>query len=654
MKKVFFVILLSAAVLTGMWFLVRDSLGRWIVEKKINSFCLSRQAECSIGKLGFVGIRTLEIRQFMLKPIVGDTLLTINKIEARVNLPELLLLRRRLSRLSIQGLKLNLQKQSVDSANYLFLFPKPDKINSTTEVSDSMQFTFYEKAGNILGAIFSYLPKETFLLNINVNANLLGESFEVKADSVFVKNRRFKTQIQLNVGDKQNNVNVEGKVSRRQKTFFCAIYKSSPEKVQLPYLKTRWGTRMEFDTLKISLDSSIYESEAIRLKLKSQINGLILENKRVSSKEVGLEKISLNLHVKFGNDFVCIDSTTSVEFNQIQFNPFIKYDRTENKILIIKVLKPVFDAQDLFSSLPRGLFYNLQGIKVKGGLSFRFYLQVDLNNPDSIEFDAILKRHDFSVTQFGNTDFRMLNNAFEHVVYENDDTAAIIVTDVSNPQFVSLGEISPYLWHSIITSEDGQYFTHKGFIPDEIKNAIVANIKNKKFARGASTISMQLVKNVFLNHNKTITRKLEEALITWLIESQNWCSKDRMLEIYLNIIEMGPGVYGVKQGAQYYFNKDVSDITLSEALFISSIVPRPKKFKYLFGPDLKLKPVLAGYFRFVSGKMLERGYITQTDYDSLKPEVCLTGPARYLLTTPVDSIATDSTGNEIWNLMEPQ
>lgn len=588
----------------------------------------------------------------MLKPKNGDTLLTICKIEARVNLPELFLLRRRLSRLSIQGLNLNLQKLSVDSANYLFLFPKPEKNSSQSEVRDREHFTFYEKADNILGTIFSYLPKETFLLNINVNANLLGECFQVKADSVFIKNRRFKTQICLNIGEKQNFVNVEGKVSRRQKTFFCAIYKSSPDKVQIPYLKTRWGTKIEFDTLKISLDSSIYEGDLIRLRLKSQINGMILENKRISSKEVGLEKISLDLYVKFGKDFVCVDSSTSVEFNQIQFNPYVKYDRTQNKIVSIKVVKPVFEAQDLFLSLPRGLFNNLQGIKVKGGLSFRFYLRVDMENPDSIEFDALLKRRDFSVTQYGNTNFSMLNDAFEHVVYENDDTVAVIVTDVSNPGFVSLDKISPYLWHSIITSEDGQYFTHKGFIPDEIKNAISANIKNKKFARGASTISMQLVKNVFLNHNKTITRKLEEALITWLIESQNLCSKERMLEIYLNIIEMGPGIYGVKQGAQYYFNKDVSKITLPEALFISSIVPRPKKFKYLFGPDLKLKPFMDGYFRFVSGKMLERGYITQADYDSLKPEVSLTGPAKYLLSVAVDSIATDSTGNEILNLIE--
>jgi membrane peptidoglycan carboxypeptidase len=196
-----------------------------------------------------------------------------------------------------------------------------------------------------------------------------------------------------------------------------------------------------------------------------------------------------------------------------------------------------------------------------------------------------------------------------------------------------------------MTSEDGQFYYHNGFVPDAIRHSIITNIKEKRFARGGSTISMQLVKNVFLNRNKNITRKLEEMLITWLIESRNMISKDRMLEVYLNIIETGPGVYGVNEAAHFYFKKDVSRLTLAESVYLASIVPRPKLFKYSFDKEGNLREYLASYYTLVSSKMLNRGWISQEQYDDLRPEITLNGPAR-------NYIVTDSVPDEIEILKE--
>ena len=85
---------------------------------------------------------------------------------------------------------------------------------------------------------------------------------------------------------------------------------------------------------------------------------------------------------------------------------------------------------------------------------------------------------------------------------------------------------------------------------------MILNIKERKFARGGSTITMQLVKNVFLKRNKTIARKMEEILLTWLIENQQLCSKERMFEVYLNIIELGPHVYGAKGSSFLFWQKN--------------------------------------------------------------------------------------------------
>ena len=95
-------------------------------------------------------------------------------------------------------------------------------------------------------------------------------------------------------------------------------------------------------------------------------------------------------------------------------------------------------------------------------------------------------------------------------------------------------------------SEDGAFFYHKGFLPDAIREALIYDLQVKRFARGGSTITMQLVKNVFLNRNKNFARKLEEALIVWLIETERLTSKERMYEVYLNIAEWGPLIYGIR------------------------------------------------------------------------------------------------------------
>ena len=156
---------------------------------------------------------------------------------------------------------------------------------------------------------------------------------------------------------------------------------------------------------------------------------------------------------------------------------------------------------------------------------------------------------------------------------------------------------------------------------------------------------MQLVKNLYLNKNKNLFRKAEEYMIVWLIGSQGIVSKERMLEIYLNIIEWGPNIYGVTEACRYYFQKSPNEVTLDEAIYLASVVPRPKKFKYLFEPDGKLKSFMEADFNFVASKMLSREMISEDQFNSLKYNVELKGEAQELLKnlqfSPIDSIYRD-------------
>lgn len=141
--------------------------------------------------------------------------------------------------------------------------------------------------------------------------------------------------------------------------------------------------------------------------------------------------------------------------------------------------------------------------------------------------------------------------------------------------WVSLDEISPHLSKAVIASEDPKFLTHFGFDFEAIIRAIEAN-KKRKIKIGASTISQQTAKNVFLYPSRTYLRKGLEAYFTLLIET--FWDKRRILEVYLNVVELGPGIYGAEAASQYYYKKSAKRLTRGEAQLFAAILPNPRRW----------------------------------------------------------------------------
>lgn len=143
--------------------------------------------------------------------------------------------------------------------------------------------------------------------------------------------------------------------------------------------------------------------------------------------------------------------------------------------------------------------------------------------------------------------------------------------------WIPLEEISDNLPLAVVTAEDQKFEEHYGFDLEAIEKAVKYNEKHKgKKVKGASTISQQTAKNVFLWPGRSWVRKGLEVYFTFLIEL--FWSKERIMEVYLNVIEMGPGVYGAEAAARHYFNKPASKLTKSEAASIAAILPNPNRW----------------------------------------------------------------------------
>lgn len=143
-------------------------------------------------------------------------------------------------------------------------------------------------------------------------------------------------------------------------------------------------------------------------------------------------------------------------------------------------------------------------------------------------------------------------------------------------RWVKLENISPWLPRAVIEAEDGNFYNHRGIDSHEMEVSFKKNWIKRRYARGFSTIPMQLARNLYLTPEKTLTRKTLEVLIT--LELEAWLSKDRILEIYLNIVEWGPKIYGAEAASRHYFKKSAKNLTADEAAFLAVILPNPRKW----------------------------------------------------------------------------
>lgn len=153
-------------------------------------------------------------------------------------------------------------------------------------------------------------------------------------------------------------------------------------------------------------------------------------------------------------------------------------------------------------------------------------------------------------------------------------------------KWIPLSKISPLLQQAVVLAEDDQFFEHNGVDVEAVKKAAEVNWKRKRFSRGASTISMQLARNLYLSPHKSIFRKLKEVLIALKLDRE--LPKERILEIYLNVAEWGEGIYGAEAAAEHYFGVKARDLSRHQAAFLAAILPRPRFYdKHRGGPHLQ-------------------------------------------------------------------
>jgi len=578
--KILLIALLSLLVTT---FMLRGAIVRFafsIVTEKAESRYSVKSRYSSLKVLGLNGV---EINNLALYSEGLDTLFKSRQIHLKINPLKLLLFKADITYLELHNAALTFVKGD-STSNFEFLFKPSTGLKSTDNTTPATKRSIEYSAAldRALSLLLRILPSEAKIDDFKIGYKRGEYNLEISIPSLTLKDDSYTTEIISTENGKQERLKVSGILNDDQrrissKIVGCDQNGDSGKPFSVPFLDFRWGARVMFDSLAFDFSAGQRKSGVMELKGNSLFSGISLYHKRISSDTVYLHKAQFEYKTLVGNNFFELDSISTATVNELTANPYLRAQKGEKWILTASVNKTDFESDQLFSSLPKGLFSNLAGIKTTGKLNYHFYTNIDLNNPDSLKLESSLKGDNFRIKEFGATDFRYVNGDFDYTAYENGLPLTTIGVGESNPNFRRLDEISEYLKICVLQSEDGGFFYHNGFLPESIREALIVNIKDKKFRRGGSTISMQLVKNLFLSRSKTLSRKVEEMLIVWLIEKNRLISKERMFEIYLNIIEWGPGIYGIAEASRFYFHKEPINLTINESIFLASIIPAPKR-----------------------------------------------------------------------------
>ncbi len=343
--------------------------------------------------------------------------------------------------------------------------------------------------------------------------------------------------------------------------------------------------------------------EEVVVQGDAEFSGVAFQHARIAKESVRLGKIHVSGQASF--DFVRGEfrvPTATVISGEVPYEVSLEmllpgYERPAHpdKKLSVSLHMPEVTCQQMLASLPKGLAPQLSSFVVEGNAMGDLSLMIDWSDFELTELGTNVNLDACHVVSAPEHMSRArLNGSFTHSVPVPGGTRTFVVGP-QNPDFVALGKVSQNLKRSFLTTEDSAFYRHDGFITKEFRGALVKNLKRGRFAYGASSISMQVVKNVLLSREKTVSRKLQELFLTWHIERS--LSKDRILEIYVNAIEFGPGLYGIKPAARQYFAKHPRSLNPVESAFLSSLLPAPSK---------RYKQYCGGRLRRSTSKKIER------------------------------------------------
>ena len=640
--KVLLILAVIVAVLFSGFYFFRNSLLKQAIAKVTVKMNTEYNSKFSVKSAAFDGLSGIRLTDVILVPHNADTLCHIQKIETSISLSNLLV-----GDVQVGTLKINegyIQLVKKGKVRNFDSFLKKDK--SDSDSNEKRKYATF--AYRIISKLLNLVPTDMNLENLKFKIDDNGKKASIAISKLVLINKQLETNLHVQSKDFDQKWNIKGFADPRNKKADIRFFNLDTGAIKVPYLDERYNLKASFDSIRLNVANIDKDGSELHIDGFTSISNLKINHPKIAGKDVVIKNARFDYRFLLGDDFISIDSTSTMQLNRIKVKPYVSYNTEKDTVYTFKVAIPKMQAQDFIVSLPEGLFTHFQGMEAEGKFDYKLDFKFNKNRPNTLVFDSKLNKENLRITKYGEANLNKLNGEFVYRAIIQNVLQRPVLVGNANPNYTPLDQISPYLRKSVLTTEDPSFFSHRGFINEAFKQSILKNIRTKKFSRGASTISMQLIKNVFLTREKTLSRKLEEILLVYILENNRVVSKERMLEVYFNIIEWGPNVYGIGEASRFYFQKSPSDLNVDECLYLASIIPKPRKFMYQFNDEGNLKEYALQNQKFLKNLMFRRGLLVPEDTLGQLP-VYISGSARSLLrikapdstAIPVDSLSVE-------------
>ncbi len=354
-------------------------------------------------------------------------------------------------------------------------------------------------------------------------------------------------------------------------------------------------------------------------------HGLCIKHSAIADSVVVFPLIESEYVLSGDGEKTILEKGSFVKIGQWIWEPHADVD-FENKILEAGIRFPETEVRKILASFPAGTMESFSGFAAEGKWGGEYAIRYAPESDHPVTLTGKTSGSNFSILKFGRANPGYLLHDFAYNPIHSNKPR---IVNPDSPEFVHLAELPVVLQEAVLLSEDAGFREHDGLNFEAMEFAARENIRERSFVRGGSTIEMQLIRNLFLNHRKKISRKIEEIALTWCFGKAKVLTKDEVLELYLNIIEWGPGIYGIREASEFYFQKAPGVLNPSECIFLAGIIPNPLMYN-TFRDEAGLPTEFAeSYFAGMALQLYLQGDIDEKTMDEIAMPQVLCGVPKF-------------------------
>lgn len=609
-KHLFWIIPTSILTLILLLFLLYPILTKSYIKKNISEIALQNHWEIKYAKLHFKKYKDLSISDFLILTKANhDTILFLKNLNIELGYGKSHFLKPYAINFQIDELLFKSIASENSTANADFENENSESISPNYFSSQLM---------TIIRSLKQYTPENLNIQKMRIIHQKEDQISEYQINDLHIMGELFTGEIIFSENGERSPWKLDGNISldRSKMETYLRYIGHDPHPHSLFIFPKSRETSIAFRELFLSYHLIEDESNTMKIRFNSSIKELHFMQSSVVEEEIVLRECTFDCLTEITPQRILIDSSSFVKMNDFPIPFSLLVEEYSNKRFRLQIPEYLFNYETFQTALPPTLFRIIPSLELKGNIAFSLIFDCDFGNPEKLIFDFDISAKNLQFSDSARHFFTRYNQDFHYNYIENDTIVKDIWVSPANTNFVTYENIPFYLKYAILAAEDPSFFRHNGFLKSAMKEAMVVNLEREKFSRGGSTLSMQFVKNLFLTKKKNLSRKIEEIFLVWLIEDYKLISKERMFEIYVNIIEWAPHVYGLGEASEFYFNTSPDRLGFGECVFLSTLIRAPKQYAKSLSPEGYPVNERREEMHIIARRMFERGLINEYQYNT--------------------------------------